>query len=139
MYQQNKGDPTINYQAMVDTTDEIHEDMNKMKIAYFINQAILNVQSCFNAQMIDIKSGMIKFVVNVQMLESICRAKNLLQTDYTQAIDAYKQEADYKTAEKDVLMGSTFTLAEYKLSMYKFEKIINRISQKETVVKSVRI
>ena len=127
--QQNQTD----FQNTIENIDELDVPENKINPQYYLHLAILNVQNAY--MNVDIKTGIIRFIIAVEQLESIITAKGVSEKYTNHIKDDLSKELD-KVDDTEITQG--IKKRELKTQQIKFKWMLEEIFSQTKVVRPLR-
>lgn len=127
--QQNQQD----FQNTIENIDELDVPENKINPQYYLHLAILNVQNAY--MNVDIKTGIIRFIIAVDQLESIIMAKGVSDKYKLHISDDLAKELE-KVGDSEITQG--ITKKELKSQQIKFKWMLEEIFSQTKVIRPLR-
>lgn len=126
--QQNQAD----FQASIENIDELDVPENKINPQYYLHLAILNVQNAY--QNVDMKTGILRFMLAVDQLEGIMLAKGA-SDKYTQLINKNLPE-ETKEISGEITQG--ILKKDLAVQQKKFKWILEEVFSQTKVIRPLR-
>lgn len=102
------------YQNSVYDVDELDILENKINPQFYIHNCIINIQNAYND--VDIKTGIMRFMLGVKMLESVVKAKGVSQK-YEDELKKIEEEAQNQKGTIADISNVDFYRQEHKFKL----------------------
>lgn len=112
----------IDYDSEVEDLPDMNMQDIKINPEYYIHSALLKAQQALLEP--NLNEGIVRYQIFIQMIESMCKAANLLDDTYKTELDEYMATPDYKlssrkeakiaTKKLELLLGQIFAYKTHK-------------------------
>ncbi len=124
MQEQTKQKEYNKYDKEIEDIDEIEGTDIKVNPDFYIHKALLDAQRALIKD--DVKGGLLQYKMLISHIETLCKAGNMLSSDYEQNLKLYKESTEYTEDEEG--LSKSVQLAKQKLKLLMTEVFSHKVA-----------